>query len=296
MLHTIENEFLKITVSDHGAELTSVYDKVQGFERIWCADPAIWNRHAPILFPFVGKVNNGCYHYKGNTYFMKTQHGFARDAEFTCIEKTDSCITHRLTYTDETLTIYPFKFELLITHKLDESNPRLLTIIWTVKNLDTDEMFYSIGGHPGFNIAPNHKRSDYSIVLPDARTRHYLLLDPEGSGLADPSHSYVFNEESEYVPVTDTMFDKDALIFEDNQLPVVGLVDAEKKPFITLTCPDFPYLGIWSKPDGPYICLEPWIGRTDNMGFDGDLSKKPSEQCLAANSETVHRYTIEFHA
>ena len=68
MLHTIENDYLKVTVSDHGAELTSVYDKAQDFERIWCADPAVWNRHAPVLFPFVGKVKDGAYRYNGNTY------------------------------------------------------------------------------------------------------------------------------------------------------------------------------------------------------------------------------------
>ena len=251
MLHTIENDYLKVTVSDHGAELTSVYDKAQDFERIWCADPAVWNRHAPVLFPFVGKVKGGAYRYNGNTYAMKTQHGFARDAEFTCIEETTDSITHKLVYSDETLEIYPFEFELLITHRFDAENPRLLHVTWAVKNLGSDEMLYSIGGHPGFQIAPGHARSEYSIALP---------------------------------------------VFEDGQLPSVGLVDADKKPFVTLTCTDFPYVGIWSKPDGPYVCLEPWIGRTDNMDFTGDLSEKPGEQKLIANAETVHTYTIEFHS
>ena len=192
MLHTIENDYLKVTVSDHGAELTSVYDKAQDFERIWCADPAVWNRHAPVLFPFVGKVKDGAYHYNGNTYAMTTQHGFARDAEFTCIEETTDSITHKLVYSDETLEIYPFEFELLITHRFDAENPRLLHVTWAVKNLGSDEMLYSIGGHPGFQIAPGHARSEYSIALPDANPRHYLLLDAAGSGLADTSKSYPF--------------------------------------------------------------------------------------------------------
>ena len=297
MLHTIENDYLKVTVSDHGAELTSVYDKAQDFERIWCADPAVWNRHAPVLFPFVGKVKDGAYRYNGNTYAMKTQHGFARDAEFTCIEETTDSITHKLVYSDETLEIYPFEFELLITHRFDAENPRLLHVTWAVKNLGSDEMLYSIGGHPGFQIAPGHARSEYSIALPDANPRHYLLLDAAGSGLADTSKCYPFNDAGNaYVPVTDTLFDKDALVFEDGQLPSVGLVDADKKPFVTLTCTDFPYVGIWSKPDGPYVCLEPWIGRTDNMDFTRDLSEKPGEQKLIANAEAVHTYTIEFHS
>lgn len=165
------------------------------------------------------------------------------------------------------------------------------------ENLGSDEMLYSIGGHPGFQIAPGHARSEYSIALPDANPRHYLLLDAAGSGLADTSKSYPFNDAGNaYVPVTDTLFDKDALVFEDGQLPSVGLVDADKKPFVTLTCTDFPYVGIWSKPDGPYVCLEPWLGRTDNMDFTGDLAEKPGEQKLIANAEAVHTYTIEFHS
>ena len=141
-------------------------------------------------------------------------------------------------------------------------------------------------------LAPGHARSEYSIALPDANPRHYLLLDAAGSGLADTSKSYPFNDAGNaYVPVTDTLFDKDALVFEDGQLPSVGLVDADKKPFVTLTCTDFPYVGIWSKPDGPYVCLEPWIGRTDNMDFTGDLNAKPGEQKLIANAEAVHTYT-----
>jgi len=97
MLHTIENDYLKVTVSDHGAELTSVYDKAQDFERIWCADPAVWNRHAPVLFPFVGKVKDGAYRYNGNTYAMKTQHGFARDASRKplILSRTSLCIPMR---------------------------------------------------------------------------------------------------------------------------------------------------------------------------------------------------------
>ena len=52
----IENEFLKIGVEYHGAELSSIYDKKRDKELLWQADPAFWKRHAPILFPFVGKL------------------------------------------------------------------------------------------------------------------------------------------------------------------------------------------------------------------------------------------------
>lgn len=295
MLHTIENEQIRVTISDHGAELVSVYDKGHDYERIWCANPAIWNRHAPVLFPFVGKVKGGAYRYQGHTYAMTTQHGFARDAEFTCIEKTADSITHSLKASDATYTIYPFPFELQITHRLNPTQPRELLVQWNVINHGDTEMLYCIGGHPGFQIAPDTKRSDYYLVLPDAAPKQYLLLDADGSGLCDTSHMYTLASDSAYVPICDTFFDKDALIFENNQLKTIGIADKNKQPFLSLFCEDFPYVGIWSKPDGPYICLEPWLGRTDDMTFEGDLSDKPGIVHLDAAASKTHSYTMHFH-
>ena len=105
--HILENEKLRITVSDRGAELISVFDKSVKKERIWSADPAIWNRHAPILFPFVGKVTDGKYRIGDMEYSMKTQHGFARDMDFVCLEDTGSRVSHRLSASDVTKKSIP---------------------------------------------------------------------------------------------------------------------------------------------------------------------------------------------
>ena len=129
--HVMENGFLRVTVSDHGAELVSVWDKERKTERIWQADPAVWNRHAPVLFPFVGKVNGGVYRYRGKSYEMKTQHGFARDMEFTCVSERKDKLIHRLTSTEETLGKYPFAFTLYITHRFSEENPRELNYLYS---------------------------------------------------------------------------------------------------------------------------------------------------------------------
>jgi galactose mutarotase-like enzyme len=39
--------------------------------------------------------------------------------------------------------------------------------------------------------------------------------------------------------------------------------------------PDSPMLGIWQKPGAPYLCLEPWQGIADPLGWTGDLRDKP---------------------
>lgn len=61
--YTIENEKLSVTIDAHGAEVSSIYDKENDRELIWQADPAFWNRHAPVLFPNVGKYYGGHFTY-----------------------------------------------------------------------------------------------------------------------------------------------------------------------------------------------------------------------------------------
>ena len=151
MRYCLENETLRVEIDTHGAEIKSVVRKEDDTEYMWNGDPKYWGRTSPVLFPFVGAVRDKEYRHEGKTYAMG-QHGFARDAEFTCIEETTGSITNKLVYSDETLEIYPFEFELLITHRFDAENPRLLHVTWAVKNLGSDEMLYSIGGHPGFRV------------------------------------------------------------------------------------------------------------------------------------------------
>ena len=148
--HVLENSALRVTVSDAGAELVSVLDKASGSERIWTADPSVWNRHAPILFPFVGRVAESRYRIGTAEYPMKTQHGFARDLVFALESTGSASVTHLLESCPETKAIYPYDFRLSVTHALDEADPRLLHIRWQVENRSQEEMRFSIGGHPAF--------------------------------------------------------------------------------------------------------------------------------------------------
>ena len=69
------------------------FDKVHNREVIWQADPAYWKRHAPVLFPNVGRHFEDHYRINGVEY-PSSQHGFARDSEFTCVDMTADSITH----------------------------------------------------------------------------------------------------------------------------------------------------------------------------------------------------------
>ena len=147
-MRVLENEELKIQVSDDGAELCSVYDKKRKREALWTADPQFWARHAPVLFPFVGKVNGGFYKYEGKQYPMG-QHGFARDRKFECVEEGADFVTHRLVSDEDSRKVYPFDFVLDITHKIKKN---CVTVEWKVDNPGTKTLYFSIGGHPGFCV------------------------------------------------------------------------------------------------------------------------------------------------
>ena len=290
-MRILENEALKVCVSDHGAELCSVTDKADGTERMWTADPAVWNRHAPILFPFVGKVTNGQYRTEEGTFSMKTQHGFARDHEFVCEQEDPSRIVHTLRSDAASQKIYPYDFRLSVTHTLDASNPRELWIGWTVENTGAGPMRYSIGGHPGFLLPDETEKKDCLFFFPGKKELTYYSVTKEGFAL--PEEKKMFQPDLGFVPFDESA--ADTWIFEGGQVQSVSICAADGTPFVTLRCPAFPYLAIWSKPGAPFICLEPWFGRTDDNGFTGSLSDKPGIEILNPGEKAEYLYSIVFH-
>lgn len=285
--HVLENAYLRVTIADAGAELISVWDKSSGQERIWTADPAIWNRHAPILFPFVGKVYKGIYRVGEKEYAMKTQHGFARDQVFACVDKTDASVSHCLTASPKTREIYPFEFRLTICHKLVGKQ---LAIEWTIENLGEEKMFFSIGGHPGFMMPEGVQKEDCLISFPGMEELRYLGANSAGYIL--PQEKTLHLKEGFAAWQADI---PDTWIFEDHQVKTVGIAHPDGTPFVTLHCEDFPMLAVWANPQGPFICLEPWVGRADDEGFVGAVDQKKDMQALNAGEKSEIAYRIEFH-
>lgn len=290
-MHCIENEFLRVQVDDHGAELCALYDKTHGRDVLWNADPTHWNRHAPILFPFVGRVYGNVYRYGGKEWPMG-QHGFARDMDFTCTEETPVAVTHRLCASAQTLEVYPFAFVLTVTHRLEGNT---LRVEWQVENEGKGNMYFSIGGHPAFlcPVLPGTKQTDYFVSLPDKEAYVCKCVDV-ATGTIAPEKQFTLQVENSRLPITPHTFDNDALVFDDNQVKTVGLLYPDGSPYITMHCKDFPSLGVWSKPgcSAPFVCLEPWTGRCDNTGYTGDLQHKYGVQTLAPGAVFTRSYDI----
>ncbi len=290
-MHILENDCLRISVADHGAELSSVFDRENGCERLWGADPAIWNRHAPILFPFVGRVYDKTYRVGGKEYAMKTQHGFARDLDFVCTEETADTLCHELCATAETKALYPWDFRLQIRHRLDKEDPRLLHVEWAVTNRSDETMVHSIGGHPGFLMPAGVRKEDCLIGFPGKDELRYFGANPAGFGLPEQEKRLPLRDgRAPYAPdIPETW------IFEGHQVDAVQILRPEGTPWVTLRCAQFPILAVWANPDGPFICLEPWFGRCDDEGFAGDVSEKPFVEKLAPGETAHYAYTIAFH-
>lgn len=286
--HILKNEFLTITVNDFGAELSSIVSTQTGQSYLWNADPAYWKRHSPVLFPIVGSLRGKCYQYNGQEYSM-SQHGFARDMDFECIEASETSIKHRLISTPETMKQYPFSFILDITYQLSDNT---IQIIWDVTNTDTKEMYFSIGAHPAFNcpLKPEEKQSSYYLQFDT--TNPLIIRNINEDGLAKED-TYTLPLDGSLLGIHSHLFDEDALVIEDNQLHSVALLTPDKKPYVTVDF-DAPLFGLWSpaKKDAPFICIEPWYGRCDSDSYADTLENRTwGNHC--SPGETFHKsYTI----
>lgn len=276
-LFTLENDELLVTVARHGAELTRIYDKKADREVLWCAEPSVWNRHAPVLFPFVGKCYEGAYVHDGKEYGM-TPHGFARDMDFEpLLCDMDEC-WFRLKDTPETYEKYPFHFEVEIGHRLEG---RTIEVMWKVANRDSGEMLFMMGGHPAFQVPEGKNIYDFTFEFNRRGCRegqftdclHYLAPNANGYEKEELQGNLKLSEGR--VPLTKGFFDTAlTYMFDEAQVSSVSLM-VDGSPYVTLECSDFPYLGIWTmEATHPFVCLEPWYGICASDGYKGELKDR----------------------
>ncbi|HHC78610.1 MAG TPA: aldose 1-epimerase family protein [Flavobacteriia bacterium] len=287
-MHTLKNKQLSVTILTKGAELSSI--KTDSLEYLWQANPKVWPRHAPILFPIVGRLIDHEYIYKGKTYPMK-QHGFARDRNFEVVEATKNSILFKQVSTAETKKIYPFDFVLKVAYTLQ--NNRLI-IEYTVKNpSENEDLYFSIGAHPAFNcpLETNQKRSDYELVF-DKK------IAPKGQinnkGLFEGDSLLVFTKKG-IIKITDSLFNHDSFAFNPNLFSKVTFVHKPThKKYVSISFKNFPYLGIWSKRNvASYVCIEPWYGIADRKNHNKDFTQKEGIQKLAPSNTFTCSFTIE---
>jgi len=284
-ISTLENSKLRIQINSHGAEMQSFFDIKNNLECLWQADSNYWGRHAPVLFPIVGRLANDTFIHQNQSYPM-TQHGFARDSEFKLINRTDLSAEFSLVNNINTLEQYPFNFELIVGYRIDSN--RLITT-YTICNPDNNVLPASIGAHPAFNwpLLPNVAKSDHHInfehdeIADIRRLENGLLLDET---IKNPINKNKLNLDN-------ALFEHDALIFDQLKSREIKY-SASNRVSLTLRFEDFPHLGIWTKPDAPFICLEPWQGHSSPINFNGEFSEKPGILLIPAQSEIKKSFEI----
>lgn len=283
--YTLGNTALGITVNSAGAELCSL--KAGDSELVWQGKKDVWPRHAPVLFPVVGKLKNDASYYNGNEIKL-TQHGFARDREFKLIEQNESSLEFELTADEETLRIFPFHFSLIIRYQLQGST---LNISYKVFNPNNSVLLFSIGAHPGFNCkrTPGETLGDFTLEFEHDSLTTEKLENGLQSGL-----TYNIPLKNKKLALSSPLFDNDAIVLKNNQVNSVTLFSSKSGAAIRMNCKDWPYFGIWSKKGSDeFVCLEPWHGITDAVSSAGDFSAKEGIIHLEPNKQFEASYSIE---
>lgn len=290
MKQILKNYLLTVEIDSLGAELQSIVDNRSGYQYLYQGDSPFWGRRSPVLFPIVGSVWDGKFIMDGKEYAMG-QHGFARDSEFSVMDDVpEDEAWFCLEATESTLSNYPRRFRLEIGYQLIAER---LKVMWRVTNLDDKKMSFQIGAHPAFNY-PDFKAFDpvHSYLLFDRKPTSTQLIKEKGC-IGNDEMPVTLDDDG-MLPVTAGTFDINTIVLADSSVRRVSVLDKSHTPYLSLMF-DAPVVGIWSpSPDAPFMCIEPWFGRADRIGFCSEFSEREYVNHLAPGEVFEASYMIVF--
>ena len=275
--YSLDNGVLSVRVSSIGGQLLSV--KKDGKEYLWQGDPAFWEDRAPNLFPYIARLTKGTYTVHGKEYHLPI-HGFLPAAEMKAEAQEESLLVLRLDADESTLACYPFVFTLRIRYELNQDT---LRIAYEVENGGTEDMYFGIGGHPGFQ-APLEEGLSFED--------YFLEFESEGQSGTDAqppvrigfSPTCFLNGKDEpwplekgcRIPLRHDLFDDDAIVLSHTPKTVV-LRSEKGGRGVRVRFPQMPYIGFWHavKKPAPYVCIEPWSSLPSRQDVVEELSEQP---------------------
>lgn len=287
MVHTIENDFLKISATEEGAELKSILPKSTGKEYLWQGDKKYWDGRAYNLFPVCGRLTDGKYTYKGTEYEMSS-HGFIRSSVLECKHISDTEMLFSLISNTETKKQYPFDFVYTVGYKLNNST---LTTTYTVKNTGSTPMYFAFGGHPGFNVPLNENEnfSDYYLEFSSVKPAQKLVFTPFfDTGKKAP---YTL-KDGVIIELSHKMFENDGTFLTDID-KTVTLKSKKSDYSVRVDFKDFVNLGLWHtrNSEAPFICIEPWNSVPAFDGVVDDIETK--KQMVKLESGKSHSESFD---
>ena len=288
-MHTIKNNSLQISVKKLGAELCSIKSFTSGKEYMWDADPQYWGSYAPVLFPIIGSLKNGEFIFENKKYAVP-KHGMIRNNKSLKIDATKSDrIEYSYKYDDESLKLYPFKFEFFVRYILVHNS---IVVEHEVINHSLDNaMYFSLGGHPAFKcpINKNENYSDYYLEFDKVE-----LIDTwelQSDGLIGPN-KYPLLINSRQLSLNDSIFNKGAIIIKHLNSKKIYLKSRKSDQVLSVEYPDFTSLAFWAIPGAQFVCIEPWIGLPDNYNSNQDFTHKEGNVKLEQKKRFKASYTI----
>ncbi|MCT4542610.1 MAG: aldose 1-epimerase family protein [Vallitalea sp.] len=289
MIHEIFNDDIKISIFSKGAELCSIQKQQPiKIEYMWSGDKDVWERRSPNLFPITGRLKEERYEIDGKSYSMPI-HGFAKESEFEVMEKTKSKIIFLLNSNKKTKEIYPFDFQFFITYELKKHT---ILITYKVINVSISTMFFSIGAHPGFKCPLFNEEllEDYFIEFEHEEIAQAYRHTETELLSKKPSKLPLIN--GKYLPLTKDLFNEGVYVLKSPRSNWVALKNKNNNHSVKISFKDFPYFCLWSKPNTPFICFEPWYGVTDIEGSSFDITKREGIIRLEKNDHFNCQYNI----
>ena len=285
MIYTIKNKYLTLELDSMGAEALHLVHKGVNYLR---ERDEVWDRTAPILFPIVGRLKDGYAYYEGKKITLGV-HGFAASREFSVISQKDDEITFFDKYDEETLALYPFKYELYVTYRLTKKS--FVTIIG-VKNVDEVSFKYNIGGHPGI-VCPLFKGeifNDYHIAFNKKET--FASPSIAGGCMLDFDHPSFEFININRIDLDYKYFLVDAIVNRNLKSDVIYLLNKFDHG-IKFTYHGFNTIAFWTRPGSKYLCFEPWHGYADLYDTNQDFLTKPDLIEIEPEEEKMVSFSIE---
>ncbi|OAV43449.1 aldose 1-epimerase family protein [Lewinella sp. 4G2] len=290
MRHALENHRLSIAIEETGAELASIVNLENGREYMWQGDPAAWGSQAPVLFPIIGVLKDGETEIDGKMYRIP-KHGMVRhNQDLELFYHGDDRITFRMCWSKETLKTYPYEFDFRVTYRLRNEH---VIVYHEVMNVGEAPMHFCLGGHPAFNVpaVKGERYEDYFLRFEHEETSDRYVVTKEGTIGAETVP--VPWRAGNILPLSHDLFANDALVFKDLNSHSVVLESLQSGPILKVDYAGWTHLGIWAKPNGNFVCIEPWIGLSDAHDSNKQFVEKEGIVTLAPGETYEMSYDIK---
>ncbi|MEL7161034.1 MAG: aldose 1-epimerase family protein [Bacteroidota bacterium] len=290
MRHTIENHRLRIAVEDVGAELASLVVFENGLEYIWQADPAVWGSSAPVLFPIIGVLKNGTTTIDGKQYRIPKHGMVRRNDQLELFYHSEDRLTFRMCWSEETLKTFPYKFDFRVTYRVRNEH---VIVYHEIFNADDREIHFCLGGHPAFNVPlrEGEAYADHFLRFESTEDSRSYRVMPDGT-IGANTRAVPWQADG-VLPLTHDLFAEDALVFKDLNSPSVTLASRVSGDLLKVDYAGWTQLGVWAKPNGDFVCIEPWLGLADSHDSDGEFVNKEGIISLGVGETFEMSYDIK---